>query len=307
MRPCLPLPRAPRAVLVAAFTLALAAAPRGAAAGGVRADRGDPAPPAVPGVPGAMRIPIPAALARPRRAWVVELRTPQPREPIGADWGLGYVAVRTLPLTPAQAAAAARVLAHPVFCPPESADRVCASCDGCGAVGLEFQDGRDTVRVVWEPRAWLIVVASRRERSLGYAGLDSTSRPLLEQLLDRLDVGRYRDPWAAGTPPFRRAAGAAGAPALGAYDDIQSPPSALASNAPPVYPPSAQAAGITGTVVVRARIGLDGGVEVAQVVHSIPALDAAALAAARSWRFEPARCGSRPVRVWLTLPVAFPP
>lgn len=56
----------------------------------------------------------------------------------------------------------------------------------------------------------------------------------------------------------------------------------------PVYPQSARAAGITGTVVVAVTIGIDGKIKDAKVVSSPDvSLSAAALDAVRQWRYEP--------------------
>ncbi len=58
----------------------------------------------------------------------------------------------------------------------------------------------------------------------------------------------------------------------------------------PEYPAAARDAGEEGTVVVEAEIDATGAVTGASVVRGrSPALDAAALAALESWRFEPAR------------------
>ena len=57
----------------------------------------------------------------------------------------------------------------------------------------------------------------------------------------------------------------------------------------PEYPVEARAAGVEGTVVLYGLIGRDGKVREARVVRGLsPPLDAAALAAFRTWRFSPA-------------------
>lgn len=73
----------------------------------------------------------------------------------------------------------------------------------------------------------------------------------------------------------------------------------------PVYPPFAIEAGISGTVLLHVLVGLDGVVEDVKVLDSVPVLDAAAIDAARQWRFKPARVSGRPVRVWVALPMRF--
>jgi TonB family protein len=78
---------------------------------------------------------------------------------------------------------------------------------------------------------------------------------------------------------------------------------------PPVYPDSARRVGVEGTVVVDALVGKDGLVKAVRIHPdprcSIPALDEAALAAARQWVFKPAKNDNKPVAVWVAIPVKF--
>ena len=83
-----------------------------------------------------------------------------------------------------------------------------------------------------------------------------------------------------------------------------SPPEPLERVAP-VYPDSARAAGIQGTVVVKTLVGSDGRVMRVEVGTSVPGLDAAALAAVKQWRFKPAVVGGRPRAVTVGVPVSF--
>ena len=75
-----------------------------------------------------------------------------------------------------------------------------------------------------------------------------------------------------------------------------------------LYPRRARAEGITGLVVVRLIIGVDGNVERenTRVLRSVPELDEAAVTAVNQWRFTPAlgRQG-RPVRVIVEIPIQF--
>jgi protein TonB len=73
----------------------------------------------------------------------------------------------------------------------------------------------------------------------------------------------------------------------------------------PVYPDSARHAGIQGTVVVKALVSSEGHVLRADVQDSVPALDAAAIAAVKKWRFKPATVDGKPRAVWVTVPVNF--
>jgi TonB family protein len=61
----------------------------------------------------------------------------------------------------------------------------------------------------------------------------------------------------------------------------------LLSRAKPVYPPEAKAQGIKGVVIVGGRVTTAGEVTDLKLLRSIPALDQAALDAARQFRFEP--------------------
>ena len=76
------------------------------------------------------------------------------------------------------------------------------------------------------------------------------------------------------------------------------------SRIPPVDP---EASGRVGadTVFVRIRIDRDGRVREATAVQSNPALEKAALAAVKQWRFRPARSNNRPIASWITIPVCF--
>lgn len=85
-------------------------------------------------------------------------------------------------------------------------------------------------------------------------------------------------------------------------------PPAVLKQVTPDYPRRARSEGIQGLVLVRIIIGTDGKVEPehTRVIRSVPALDAAAIAAVNRWRFSPAigREG-RPVRVIIEVPVQF--
>ncbi len=73
----------------------------------------------------------------------------------------------------------------------------------------------------------------------------------------------------------------------------------------PVTPETALNAGIRGVVILEITIDTDGSVREARVLRSIPLLDAAALEAARQWRFEPTLLNGRPVPVVMTVTVPF--
>lgn len=73
----------------------------------------------------------------------------------------------------------------------------------------------------------------------------------------------------------------------------------------PAYPLPAMAARVGGNVLIEATIGLDGKVHNARVLHSIAALDRAALDAVRQWEFEPSRVNGVPVAVTMVIIVTF--
>jgi TonB family protein len=73
----------------------------------------------------------------------------------------------------------------------------------------------------------------------------------------------------------------------------------------PVYPPVAQAARVSGVVILEARVGADGSVEDAHVLRSIPLLDQAAVDAVMQWRFRPTLLNGVPTPVIMTVTVNF--
>jgi protein TonB len=73
----------------------------------------------------------------------------------------------------------------------------------------------------------------------------------------------------------------------------------------PVYPPLAQAAQVSGVVIIEARIGPDGVVEDTRVLRSIPLLDQAAIDAVMQWQFTPTLLNGRAVPVVMTVTVNF--
>jgi protein TonB len=73
----------------------------------------------------------------------------------------------------------------------------------------------------------------------------------------------------------------------------------------PSYPPIAQAAKISGVVIVEALIAEDGSVRDVKVLRSVPLLDAAATDAVRQWRFTPTLLNGVPVQVIMSVTVTF--
>ena len=78
-------------------------------------------------------------------------------------------------------------------------------------------------------------------------------------------------------------------------------------NPTPVYPAAARRTGYEGTVVIRARIQIDGSADRVEIKKSsgYGVLDQAALEAVRKWRFIPARRGNEAVVEWVEIPWQF--
>jgi len=87
------------------------------------------------------------------------------------------------------------------------------------------------------------------------------------------------------------------------------PPGADAGhrNAPPEYPPDSRRRGEEGVVRLVLTISAEGHVEQAEILGSSghPALDRAAVSAARRWRFRPATQGELAVAARLSTAVHF--
>jgi protein TonB len=93
-------------------------------------------------------------------------------------------------------------------------------------------------------------------------------------------------------------------PRLGEYLYVTELPEAIRKVAPE-YPEVARKAGVDGTVIVQALVGIDGLVKDTRVTKSIPMLDDAAVASVRRWVFRPAKVNGKPVAVWAAAPVKF--
>ena len=73
----------------------------------------------------------------------------------------------------------------------------------------------------------------------------------------------------------------------------------------PVYPTLAQTARVQGVVIIEATIGVDGRVQQARLLRSVPLLDEAAIAAVRQWTYTPTLLNGVPVPVIMTVTVRF--
>jgi periplasmic protein TonB len=79
----------------------------------------------------------------------------------------------------------------------------------------------------------------------------------------------------------------------------------LLSMQPVDYPSIAREAGVEGTVLIRALVGIDGRVKQMNVLQGVVGLNEAALAAVKTAVFKPARKDGKPVAVWMTVPIEF--
>jgi TonB family protein len=74
----------------------------------------------------------------------------------------------------------------------------------------------------------------------------------------------------------------------------------------PIYPASAESAGIQGTVLLRAIVSTDGSIMGLTVLSSPdPLLADAAMEAVRQWRYQPTLLNGQPVEVVTTISVNF--
>jgi len=75
----------------------------------------------------------------------------------------------------------------------------------------------------------------------------------------------------------------------------------------PTYPPSARAANVHGTVVLKVEISQAGTVRDVNLVSGHPLLAPAAIEAVKQWRYEPYLLNGRPIAVETTVQVRFEP
>ena len=148
-------------------------------------------------------------------------------------------------------------------------------------------------RITFDP-----VVGGRRLN----AGGDFTVVVLLD--------GSVVEPRIDGGPPAQTTARAATGPSASAGPSPVRigggiPPPQRIKNVNPVYPVDAQNDRVQGVVIIEATIGVDGKVIAAQVLRSIPRLDAAALDAVRQWEYTPTMLNGAPVPVIMTVTVNF--
>lgn len=216
--------------------------------------------------------------------------------------------------------------------------------DGVTVLPLDSVDVRPVPRNFKEFEASLRTLYPAELRSSGataqvLAGfaVDPTGRPVYAQVLESTDarfdaatlqaVGllRFQPARLDGRPvpvwmevPVEWAETGAAAPGAeadtaGAYElsVVTSPPRALnarafANSLARLYPPELRDSGRSGEVSVRFIVEPDGRTSHPRVTRSSnPAFDIPTLHAVRTMRFDPARLGGQPVRVWVELPIAW--
>lgn len=89
-------------------------------------------------------------------------------------------------------------------------------------------------------------------------------------------------------------------------DSVDDPPKPVSRKAPQ-YPDRARKKGISGRVVLSVLIDASGNVSDVRVVESEPpgVFDEAAVAAVKTWRFQPAMYEGNPVAIRVTQPLSF--
>jgi TonB family protein len=73
----------------------------------------------------------------------------------------------------------------------------------------------------------------------------------------------------------------------------------------PIYPGAAKLANTQGTVIMDLTVGPDGKVSAVKVLRSVPALEAAAVDAAKQWQYQPTLINGTPTPVITTVAVNF--
>jgi peptidyl-prolyl cis-trans isomerase A (cyclophilin A) len=127
---------------------------------------------------------------------------------------------------------------------------------------------------------------------------DSNDKPLTPVVLNKVTIV----PEGAPMPPLP---GEAMAPPKRVSISAGVAAENLLKRAPPVYPPDARAAGISGTVVLVADISEYGMVEDLKVASGPPALQQPAMDAAKTWVYKPYLLNDEPVAVKTTINIIF--
>jgi TonB family protein len=108
--------------------------------------------------------------------------------------------------------------------------------------------------------------------------------------------------WAMQPPQADASSAKRPAESVAAITDVV----ALRTQAPP-YPDGVAKQGVSGQVLLKILVGIDGKPKEVQVEKAEPAgvFDAASVAAAKQWIFVPQRVGGKPVEGWIRVPIYF--
>jgi TonB family protein len=152
--------------------------------------------------------------------------------------------------------------------------------------GLAFVDSAKVDVVPPDPAQ--PAIAPSKERALKNLEVMEVAEPLPEAPGEEAQPVEIPE-----TPPTRRGPGAGPAAPAAA---VPLEPATLATKVDPVYPEMARRAGIEGTVVLSATIGVDGRVTDVQVVRGLGfGLSEAAVSAVRRWQYRPAQGPEGPI------------
>ena len=120
-------------------------------------------------------------------------------------------------------------------------------------------------------------------------------------------VGDDAKPDPAGLEGGMAQGGVAGGVVGGAVElpDDAIPPHPKSSNAVPAYPQAARADGRTGVVVLEIVVLADGSVGQVKVARGDEPFASAAVAAVKTWHYDPARFKGQPISVYRTFQITF--
>lgn len=93
---------------------------------------------------------------------------------------------------------------------------------------------------------------------------------------------------------------------VGQKTSVDRPPRAVLKSAPE-FPAEARSRGVSGFVVLKILVGINGAIESVQVENSEPSgfFDQAAMQAVKQWRFEPGISQGQAVAAWTTQRIKF--
>jgi protein TonB len=83
------------------------------------------------------------------------------------------------------------------------------------------------------------------------------------------------------------------------------PPQPMASNIPPEYPPEARKQGLTGAVMLKVIIDMNGNVIKVEVLRGEEPFASAAVQAVKKWKYTPAYHNNKPITVYRIIKIPF--